>query len=77
MLFGDSEGVKKLPDSLQASKDSILSSKGIFSEENLECCFILMLAIEEVRVRAGELIKVVKEHISLILEVVSHLLLIN
>lgn len=72
MFGGDLKIVDKLPDSLQPSKDGVLSSKRIFPKEDLKGGLILMLAILEVWIWAGELVKIIEEKIDLVLEVVGH-----
>jgi hypothetical protein len=61
MFLGNFKGVQELSDSLQPGKDGIFPAEGILSEEDLESGLILMLAILEVGVGAGELIKVIEE----------------
>ena len=72
MLRGNLKGVNELPHSLQPGKDGVLSSEGIFPEEDLKGGLILMLAILEVWIGAGELVKIIEEKIYLVLEVVGH-----
>lgn len=48
MLRGNLKGVNELPHSLQPGKDGVLSSEGIFPEEDLKGGLILMFAILEV-----------------------------
>lgn len=72
MLCSNLKGIYELPNSLQSRKDSVLSSKGVFPEEDLKGSLILMLTIFEVWIGAGELVKIIEEKINLILEVVGH-----
>lgn len=58
---GESEGIDELPDSLEACKDGVFSSKGVFPEEDLKGGLILMFAIEEIGVGAGELVEIIEE----------------
>lgn len=73
VLLGDGEGVEEGSHRLQSSKDSVLSSEGILPEEDFESSMVLVLAVLEVGVGAGELVEVVEQHVDLRLVVARHI----
>jgi len=50
---------------LKPCEDNILSFKRIFSEENIECCDLLMFVLNKICVRASKLIEIVAKQINL------------
>jgi hypothetical protein len=62
---GDLEVLDELPDGFEAGEDGVFSAKGVFPKEDLKGGLILMFVSLEIGEGAGELVKVVVEHIDL------------
>lgn len=61
LLIGDIDSIYKLLDRSNTAEYYILSSKGIFSEEYLKGCLLIVFVVHEVRIRTRELIKITDE----------------
>jgi hypothetical protein len=66
MFFGNLKGIDKLPNRFQTSKDSVLSSKRIFTKEDLESGLALVLATAEIGIGAGELVEIVGKDVNVV-----------
>ena len=66
MFFCELETTDKFPNSLDSCKNSILTAKRMFSEENLESSFIFMFVGFEVGEWASELVEVIEEQIDVV-----------
>ena len=66
MLFGELKTTNEFPNSLDSCKDSVLTAKRMFSEENLESSFVFMFFGFEVGEWASELIEVIEQQIDVV-----------
>lgn len=48
MILCEREGIDELPHGFKSCEDGVLSTEGVFPEEDFKGCLILMLAIEEI-----------------------------
>lgn len=72
MLLGYLKVVNEFSNLLKASKNGILSSEGMFSEEYFKGGLVLMFMSLKISERASKLVKIVEEEVNVVNLVLLH-----